>query len=198
MPKTYFRIFLWFRPTLQGGLPCMLNLLKTLLVTFILALMLVFATPVEAAELAGSSAALIKSNAYNPDKRALKLKKFLLKVNSPLADYSQVFVDAADKYDVDWKLVPAISGVESTFGRFIPANSYNAYGWNNGNFAFKDWPQSIEVVNKTLRENYINKGATTVERIAPIYAPPSNTWAGKVRYFMTKIEATPLDLELTI
>lgn len=177
----------------------MLNLLKTLLVVFILALVLVFGTPVEAAEMAGSSAALIKSQTHNQlDKRTLKLKKFLLSVNSPLVEYSQVFVETADKYDVDWKLVPAISGVESTFGRFIPANSYNAYGWNNGNFAFENWPQSIEIVNKTLRENYINKGATTVEQIAPIYAPPSKTWAGKVHYFMARIEATPLDLELTI
>lgn len=177
----------------------MLNLIKTLLVVFILALVLVFATPIEAAEMAGSSAALIKSQTHNQlDKRTLKLKKFLLSVNSPLVEYSQVFVDVADRYDVDWKLVPAISGVESTFGRFIPANSYNAYGWNNGNFAFENWPQSIEIVNKTLRENYINNGATTVEQIAPIYAPPSKTWAGKVRYFMARIEATPLDLELTI
>lgn len=139
-----------------------------------------------------------------PDERIGKLRLFLASYDSPLENYAADFVTIADKYSVDWKLVTAITGVESTFGRFIPTGSYNAYGWANGNFYFKDWPSSIEIVTKTLKEKYLDRGADTVWEIGPIYAPPSSTWAAKVNYFMNQLEnfdrnpqkAFPLTLSL--
>ena len=126
-----------------------------------------------------------------PDYRVEKLNNFLEGQNSPLADYAEVMVEAADAYSLDWRLVPAITGVESSFGKRMPYNSYNAYGWNNGDFRFNSWSESIWHVSKTLKERYVNRGATTVWAISRIYAPPSTTWAGKVNYFMGKIESTP-------
>ena len=128
--------------------------------------------------------------------RVRKLRKFLERYNSPLAPYSKDFVYWADFYDIDWRLVPAISGVESTFGKRIPAGSYNAYGWNNGNYRFVSWEDSIEHVTMTLRTKYKNKGAVTVWQIARRYAPPSSTWAGNVSYFMNKIDSTPIEFDL--
>jgi hypothetical protein len=78
--------------------------------------------------------------------------------------------------------------VESTFGKQIPSYSYNAYGWNNGNFRFKSWEDSIEIVSKALREKYFDRGLNTPYKIGPVYAPPSKTWASKVSFFMQKIE----------
>jgi hypothetical protein len=126
-----------------------------------------------------------------PDYRVEKLSIFLKNENSPLTGYADEMVEAADNYNLDWRLVPAITGVESSFGKRIPYNSYNAYGWNNGDFRFNSWSESIWHVSKTLKERYINRGATTVFAISRIYAPPSSTWAGKVNYFMGKIENTP-------
>src|SRR3990167_1538262 len=85
------------------------------------------------------------------DDRADRLEEYLNSHNSPLAPYADVFVAKADKYELDWRLVAAISGVESTFGKRLPTNSYNAYGWNGGNFYFKDWEDGIDTVSKTLR-----------------------------------------------
>lgn len=135
------------------------------------------------------SAILSSFEAQKTDQRIVQLREFLAHYNSPLEPFAADFVTIADKYGVDWKLVPAISGVESTFGKFIPYGSYNAYGWANGNFYFQSWPDSIEIVNKTLREKYIDRGADTVEKIASIYAPPSRTWARNVLYFIDKIES---------
>jgi len=89
-------------------------------------------------------------------------------------------------------MVAAISGVESTFGKRIPENSYNAYGWANGNYYFESWEDSIAIVSKTLREKYYDRGATTLNQIARRYAPPSSSWAWKVNYFMEKIDPVPL------
>jgi hypothetical protein len=143
----------------------------------------------------GTSASLIISDLpdkeIQEDNRSIKLRIFLESVDSPLAPYADVFVKQADKYGLpDWRLVPAITGVESTFGKQIPFNSFNAYGWCNGNCSFASWEQSIEIVTKTLKEKYYDRGITTIEEIAHIYAPPSTTWNFKVNNFIDKIEKT--------
>lgn len=140
---------------------------------------------------AGASAGL-KISEPTYDYRVNILRAYLAKNGSPLADYAENFVATADKYHLDWRLVPAISGVESTFGKRIPYNSYNAYGWANGDYKFASWEDSIEIVTKTLREKYLDKGAGSISQIARRYAPPSSSWAGKVRYFMRKIDSLPL------
>lgn len=130
------------------------------------------------------------------DLRSVRLKLFLDKHNSPLANHAGRFVYWADVYNVDWRLVPAIAGVESTFGKRIPKNSYNAYGWANGTYRFTSWENSIEHVTKTLRTKYIDRGATSIDKIARIYAPPSSTWSGNVKFFVNKIDSTPLEFDL--
>jgi len=165
---------------------------KVLFILIFAALMaaLIVPKPVQAQEkltMAGSSGVL-KSADIQPDMRVQKLEAFLAKYNSPLTAYAQDFITLADQYQIDWKLVPAITGVESTFGKQIPYNSYNAYGWANGNYAFKSWEDSITIVTKTLREKYFNRGLDNPCKIGPVYAPPSQTWAGKVNFFMEKIE----------
>ena len=85
-------------------------------------------------------------------------------------------------------MVPAITGVESTFGKQIPTNSYNAYGWANGAYLFESWEQSIDHVSQVLKEKYVERGLDTPYKMGPVYAPPSKTWASKVVYFMNQIE----------
>lgn len=124
------------------------------------------------------------------------LKKFLLSYHSPLAPYADDLVRAADKYGIDWRLVPAITGVESSFGRRIPPNSHNAYGWNNGDYRFSSWESSIDHVCRVLKEKYIDRGLNNPYKIAPVYAPPSATWGQKVDFFMKKIDLFSLTLLL--
>lgn len=169
---------------------------KTIII--VLAIFLLFATTDQISadlSVAGSSAQLAYPDSYqdNFDSRVIVLRQFLQEQNSPLSQYSDIFIKYADDNELDWRLIPAITGVESTFGKNIPANSYNAYGWANGNYSFSSWEESISTVSITLNEKYIAKGATTIEKIGKIYAPPSTTWAYKVKYFMNKIQAFPLE-----
>lgn len=130
------------------------------------------------------------------DLREEILERFFLTHNSLLSDHAKEFIFYADKYNLDWRLLPAISGVESTFAKRIPFNSYNAYGWANGNYYFDSWEESIEHVSRYLKEKYLDRGATTVDKIAPIYAPPSKTWAWKVKFFMSEIDKYPIYFSL--
>lgn len=130
------------------------------------------------------------------DFRVENLRNYLQKYNSPLTEYAADFVNYADTYGLDYRLVPAITGVESTYGKRIPYKSYNAYGWANGEYKFNSWEDSIGHVSMSLRTKYIDKGAGTINKIARRYAPPSVTWAPKVKNIMGKIDKLPLSYDI--
>lgn len=158
-------------------------------------LFLIKANPVTAGNfiVAENSASLTRSYVKTEDDyRISTLRLFLADYNSPLTNKASVFIEQADKNSLDWRLVAAIAGVESTFGKRIPYNSYNAYGWSGGKYVFTSWEDSIAIVNETLRKNYVNRGAVTVDQIGRIYAPPSTTWSRNVKFFMDKIDPVPL------
>lgn len=128
-------------------------------------------------------------NDLGKERRINILKKFLVKQDSPLSPYAYLIVEEAYKNDLDWRLIAAISGVESTFGKTNPTNSYNAYGWANGNYYFKSWEEGITIVSETLNQKYAKKwGAKTPHEIGRFYAS-SPTWAQRVISLMDQIEA---------
>lgn len=123
------------------------------------------------------------------DPRAMVLRGYLAQYNSPLQDNAQDFIDAADTFGVDWKLVPAIAGVESTFGKAIPGG-FNGWGWGvYGTQAiyFNSWRDGIYEVTQGLKENYIDDGLTTPFTMNRRYAA-SPHWGWKVSYFIKDIE----------
>lgn len=132
------------------------------------------------------------------DNRVGILEAFLLEYNSPLATNAWTFVKEADKNNLDWRFVASISGVESTFGRFLPPNSHNAWGWGiygNNLTRFPSYDAAIETISHDLREKYMETwGATDVESIGRIYAADPH-WAHKVHHFMDKIDKFAQDYE---
>jgi hypothetical protein len=115
-----------------------------------------------------------------------KIKKYLSSRGAPLAAYAEEFVKAADYYGIDYRLVAAISIIESSGGKhtFRP---YNAWGW--GKSGFNSWKDGIWSVSKGLAKYYAS-GRTTPASIAPSYCPPSaDAWAGKVSYVMSVISS---------
>lgn len=123
----------------------------------------------------------------NSDLRAKALESVFEKYNSPLKGYASSYVSLADQYGIDWKLLPAIAGLESSFGKAQLAGSYNSYGWGGGRIYFNSVEDGIDTVLNGLKTRYISRGATTVESIAYIYSE-SATWAPRVRKFMNEID----------
>lgn len=132
-------------------------------------------------------------------KKVTTIYNFLDKYDSPLKIYSREFVEQAEANDLDYRLVVAISGVESTFGKQIPTNSYNAWGWGiygDNMIRFGSYPEAISTISKSLRERYIDDwGAKNVYQIGRLYAA-SPTWAQRVDYFMGRIESDSLQISL--
>jgi len=140
--------------------------------------------------------AVLGESIVRKEVRPLILRKFLESYKSPLAAYSQNMIDAADKYGLDWRLLPAIAGQESTFCRTIPAGSHNCWGWaihKRYTKKFDTWESAIETVAQGLRKDYIDQGLVTPEQIMTRYCPRSITerdgsWAEGVKYFMWSLE----------
>lgn len=165
---------------------------------FVISVTLFFTTTVQADSVAGRSASIQPTLIATPATQssevkipyALKritIKKMLEKYNSPMAKDVDSFISACTTYKIDCYLLPSITGLESSFGQFTAPNTYNPFGWGGGYIQFKNWDEAIHTVAKGLRENYMNKGAESVEQIAPIYAA-SKTWAPRVRSFMEKFQ----------
>ncbi len=133
------------------------------------------------------------------DARELLLKSFIQKFQptSPMLPHTKAFIDAADTYQIDYRLIPAIAMCESNLGSRIPSkDSFNAWGiavytGQQSGKMFNDWPHAIDWVGKYVREKYYNRSITDLVEIGAIWAPPSvakeNSWATCVEGFMEQI-----------
>jgi len=123
------------------------------------------------------------------------MKSFLESYHSPLANYSNVILSVSEELGLDWRLLTAIAGAESTFCRTIPDESYNCWGWgihSRGTLRFSSYEEGIRTVAKGLKEKFLDDGLTTIEEIMARYAPLSlekdGSWAYAVNYFMNQLE----------
>jgi hypothetical protein len=129
------------------------------------------------------------------DPRIIAMKKFLEDYHSPMSPYAKTFIDEADEYGLDWRLVASVSGVESAFGNLIPTGSNNGWGWRgglNGAYSlFTSWNDGIKTVTRGLALGY---GTTlTPFDIESTYCPPcgenpAHSWANGVTNFMNELE----------
>ena len=103
-----------------------------------------------------------------PDERAARIDRYFAERNMPLAGHGARFIEAADRCDMDWRLLPAIAVRESSGGKQACGN--NPFGWASCRADFESIEQAIEVVGANLcgfnpgtSSYYKNK--TTYERL---------------------------------
>ena len=170
---------------------------KKIFLFFFLLLILFLTTEAHAQiKTPGASFTLATTQDVELDKRVKVLRTYLESHNSPLSKNAETFVKSADKFNLDYRLVVAISGVESTFGKQIPENSFNAWGWgiyDENIIRFKSFDDAINTISKGIREQYMDKwGTKDISDIGRIYAE-SPAWATRVQYFMNKIHQYELN-----
>ncbi|KKP80602.1 MAG: hypothetical protein UR81_C0022G0009 [Candidatus Levybacteria bacterium GW2011_GWB1_35_5] len=162
-------------------------------------LIILFPNASFAQEKASASSAEIQTIFTQPDNQYLSrvktLRAYLEAQGSPMAENAEDFVGEAQKYNLDWRFVAAIAGLESSFGKAIPQNSYNAWGWGvygDNVIRFASWKEGIQTISQGLREKYMDKwGKQNVYEIGSVYAA-SPTWAVRVEKFMGNIQAFAL------
>ena len=126
------------------------------------------------------------------DARIAAVSDFFKKYNSDLSPYAQNVVETADKYGLDYRLIPAIAMQESNLCKKAPKDSHNCWGfgiYGKKITKFSDYPQAIDTVTKTLANEYKGKGLETPEEIMSKYTPSNNgAWANAVSLFMNQLQ----------
>lgn len=126
------------------------------------------------------------------DARVEIVRQFFEKYKSPLEPFAQSVIDEADKYSLDFRLIPAIAMQESNLCHKIIIDSYNCWGfgiYGKKVTRFTSYEEGIETVTRTLAKNYIQNGLETAEEIMSKYTPSSNgSWANSVNYFMDQLQ----------
>ena len=113
------------------------------------------------------------------ESRAALVDAYFAKHNSALEGYGMKMVLAADKYQIDWRLVPTIAMLESTGGNHPCKNDpENFAGWNGcKGDRFDSIDHTIEVISMNLggyspaTERAYN--GKTIKQIINAYNPPS-------------------------
>lgn len=133
-----------------------------------------------------------------------QIDSYLLEQGSPLAGEGAVFCEAGERYGVDPAFLVAISGAESSYGRFLYSDgpriaSHNAFNWfyapTRAGSGFTDWGQAIGTVAAGLRGPlYYGAGRYSVTAIAPTYCPQgTQAWIANVSAVMLTLGADPAD-----
>ena len=105
---------------------------------------------------------------YSHDARFICLQKFFARMECPAARLTNVFLEAADDYHLDWRLLPSLSFVETGGGKAAVNN--NLFGWASGKARFDSLEAGIHQVGFQLahRPPYRHKN---VAQILAIYNP---------------------------
>lgn len=127
------------------------------------------------------------------DSRVEIVRQFFARYKSALEPYSQDIVGAADRYGLDFRLLPSIAMQESNLCKKAPKDSFNCWGfgiYGKKVTKFDNYPDAIETITKTLATVYKDKkGLETPEEIVKLYTPSSNgSWQKSVTYFMDQLQ----------
>ena len=119
-------------------------------------------------------------------KKVAAVKSFFNRHNAPLVSNSEDFVRAADMYGLDYRLLPAISMIESSGGKSL-FKPHNPFGW--GRSGYPTFTAAIFDVARGM-SNYYKGGLHEPERIAYRYNPVTpESWGRKCRTFMNQMPA---------
>lgn len=114
--------------------------------------------------------------------RAERIRNFYAKWNAPMAAQAEYLVIVADEFGLDWRLLPAISIVESSGGNYC-FKSYNPFGW--GRMDFASFEDAIYTVAAGLANGY---GTDNPYAIGPTYNPVTpESWSNKVAGLMAQM-----------
>lgn len=135
---------------------------------------------------------VLEDKIFFNDVRIDIVKQFFAKYKSPLEPFASNVVNDADKYGLDYRLIPAIAMQESNLCQKIIADSFNCWGfgiYGKKVTRFESYPEAIDTITRTLVNNYVAGGLDTPEEIMKKYTPSSDgTWAYSVNYFMNLLQ----------
>jgi hypothetical protein len=122
--------------------------------------------------------------APSTDPRSERLEAFFKAYDCPAPLHVDDYLRAADSHALDYRILPAISLVESTCGSYERMN--NRWGWDSAQIGFPSVPAGIDYIAEQLAENPHYKGKTIQEKLFTYNPYPQ--YVRQVERLMQQIE----------
>ncbi len=131
-------------------------------------------------------ASLTAQRLVSSDPRTERLQKFFSRLHCPVSNLSEEFIHAADDNQLDWRLLPSISVVESGGGKAYRNN--NIFGWANGTQLFPTIRAGINEVAFRLGKSALYRHRDVLGKLK-VYNP-DESYAASVLEVMNRISPT--------
>ncbi|MBI5282931.1 MAG: glucosaminidase domain-containing protein [Candidatus Solibacter usitatus] len=125
------------------------------------------------------------------DPRMLRVKQFFLDRECPAHIYAEDFILAADQHDLDWRLLPSLSFIESGGGK--EAYNNNMFGWDNCRQRFRSTREGIYQVASRLGTSRIYRNKN-LDQMLFLYNP-RREYTTTVKSVMDRLGPANLALE---
>ncbi|MGJ5816255.1 hypothetical protein [Paludibaculum fermentans] len=102
------------------------------------------------------------------DPRLTRVKQFFQDRDCPAQVYAADFITAADQHDLDWRLLPSLSFIESGGGKVAYNN--NMFGWDNCKLKFRSTREGIYRIASKLGKSRMYR-KKNVDQVLKLYNP---------------------------
>ena len=126
----------------------------------------------------------VEDLSMHQDKRYERLESFFQSFGCPSPHYVNEYLGAADQYAIDYRLLPAISVLESTCGIYQRKN--NRWGWASARRGFSSFRSGLQYIARQLSEGRYYKNKSLPEKVH-MYNPDPQ-YARMVDKLMRKID----------
>jgi hypothetical protein len=121
---------------------------------------------------------------FKPDPRAARLERFFRSYRCPQPHRVAEYLRAADNYELDYRLLPAISVRESTCGAAQVSNNF--WGYHSGRQGFASVEEGIDFVARQLVQSPYYRGKTLLGKLFTYNPLPA--YPEEVQRIMRQIE----------
>lgn len=121
------------------------------------------------------------------DPRLEKLEQFFDHYQCPKPNYAHEYLSSADKYNLPFDLLPAISILESNCGRHQRFNNW--WGWNSARTGFPSVAEGLNHVAQQLSNGRYYGGKTLDEKLLT-YNSANPNYLNIIKSLMAQIEKT--------
>ncbi|MGH9647120.1 MAG: hypothetical protein ACRD4E_09920 [Bryobacteraceae bacterium] len=120
----------------------------------------------------------------SPDLRFARLERFFQHYDCPAPRHVAEYIRAADRYGLDYRVLPALSIRETQCG--VQEKQNNRWGYHPGRQSFPSIEAGIEFLAHQLVENPPYKGKTLREKLLTYNPRPA--YSDEVAWIMHQIE----------
>jgi hypothetical protein len=125
------------------------------------------------------------------DPRLVRLQKYFSERDCPLRAAAADFLAAADQNELDWRLLPSISMIESSGGKDYRNN--NVFGWDSCKERFASVEDGIHFVAAKLAQSDKYKGKNLDDKLRTYN--PNPAYPHKVKAVMAALGPGDLHLD---